>query len=206
MNVTSGPYKQTMTTAKAGATQRPIWSSAGTELIRRLDLPFAARGLASYLHELVECDVPGESCLMQQDEAEELYRPRHLQEPHAGVDARKVLAQLLVDLAWNSSRLESNRYSLEVAEELRNGGTVRWDVDTVMLLNHKSAIEFLVNCVPQDGLSSLVFRNLHAILMQDLVPDSGSLGVMRNGPLGIAGTLYSPLQEPDAIEAMLQAS
>ncbi len=74
-----------------------------------------------------------------------------------------------------------------------------------MLLNHRSAIEFLVDLVRKEGLSSGFVRNLNAILMQDLVPDSGSLGAIRKGPLGIAGTLYSPLQEPDVIKAMLKS-
>ncbi|MET2490482.1 Fic family protein [Ralstonia pseudosolanacearum] len=194
-----------MRTPEAGSTQPPTWSSVGIELIRRLDLPLAARRPASYQREFVERYVPCESRLMQQDEAEELHPLCHLQEPHAGVASRKVFAQLLVDLAWNSSRLEGNRCSLEVARELLNGGPVRCDVDTVMLLNYKSAIEFLVDCVSQEGLSSLVVRNLHAILMRDLVPDGASLGAIRNGPLGIAGTLYSPMQEPDVIKAMLDS-
>lgn len=142
---------------------------------------------------------------MQQDVAEELYRLCHVQGPPASVDARMAFAQLLVDLAWNSSRLEGNHYSLHAAEELLNGGVIRCDVDTVMLLNHKAAIEFLVDCVPQEGLSSGVVRNLHAILMQDLVPDNSSLGAIRKSPLGIAGTLYSPMQEPDILEAMLES-
>jgi Fic family protein len=74
-----------------------------------------------------------------------------------------------------------------------------------MLLNHRAAVDFLVDCLPREGLTTLMVRNLHAILMQDLVPDSSSLGAIRNGPLGIAGTLYSPAQEPDVIEAMLES-
>ncbi|MFV8530396.1 Fic family protein [Ralstonia pseudosolanacearum] len=140
---------------------------------------------------------------MQQNEAEELYRLCRLKAPHADVASRKVFAQLLVDLAWNSSRLDGARYSRDAAEELLNGGALRCDVDTVMLLNHKAAIEFLVDCVAQEGPSSGVIQNLHAILMQDLVPDSSSLGAIRNGPLGIAGTLYSPMQGPNEIDAML---
>ncbi|MGA4005800.1 Fic family protein [Ralstonia nicotianae] len=179
-----------------------MWSSAGTELIRRLDLPLAARGPASYQREFVERYVPGESWLMQQDEAEELYR---LCQPHVGVDARRVFAQLLVELVWNSSRLQGNRYSLEAAEELLSGGAVRCDVDTVMLLNHKAAIEFLVDRASQDGLSSGLVQNLNAILMQDFVPDNGTLGAIRKRSLGIAGTLYSPMQEPDVIKAILES-
>ncbi|CAJ0784227.1 Fic family protein [Ralstonia chuxiongensis] len=41
--------------------------------------------------------------------------------------------------------------------------------------------------------------------MQDLAPDSGSLGAIRSGPLGIAGTLYAPLQDVNVIEAVLKA-
>ncbi|MGD7388783.1 Fic family protein [Ralstonia pseudosolanacearum] len=139
---------------------------------------------------------------MQQDEAEELYR---LCQSHAGVDSRRVFAQMFVELAWNSSRLEGNRYSLEATEELLSGGAVRCDVDTVMLLNHKAAIEFLVDRVSQDGLSCGLVQNLNAILLQDLVPDNGMLGAIRKRPLGIAGTLYSPMQEPDVIKAMLES-
>ncbi|QIF06325.1 Fic family protein [Ralstonia mannitolilytica] len=101
--------------------------------------------------------------------------------------------------------MEGNRYSYHAAAELLNGGALRCDVDTVMLLNHKAALEFLVHDVSQEGLSAVVLRNVHAILMQDLVADSSSLGAIRQGPLGIAGTLYSPTQEPDVIEAMLES-
>ncbi|MET2527156.1 Fic family protein [Ralstonia pseudosolanacearum] len=111
----------------------------------------------------------------------------------------------LVDLPWNSSRLEGNRYSLHAASELLNGGALRCAVDTVMLLNHKAAVEFLAHDVSREDCSALVLRNLHAILMDNLVADCTSLGAIRNGALGIAGTLYSPIQEPDVIKAMLES-
>ncbi len=143
---------------------------------------------------------------MPRDVAEELCRLGHRGEAQpADINARGGFAQSLVDLSWNSLRLEGNRYSLHAAEELLNGGSVRCDIDTVMLLNHKAAVDFLIDCPPREPLSSLAVQNLHAILMQDLVSDSNSLGAIRNGPLGIAGTLYSPLQEPDVIKAMLES-
>lgn len=66
----------------------------------------------------------------------------------------------LVDLAGNSSRLEGNRYSLHAAAELLKGGELYGGVDTVMLLNHKAAVEFLVHDVSREGCSALVLRNL----------------------------------------------
>lgn len=186
--------------------RQPTWSPAGVGLAQQLDLPMAARGPASYQREFVERYVPNDSWLMPQDVAEELCRRGQLREPQAaGTHARKVFTQLLVDLSWNSSRLEGNRYSRYAAEKLLNGGPVRCDVDTVMLLNHKAAVEFLVDRVPQEGLSALVVRNLHAVLMQDLLPDSGMLGGIRKRPVGIAGTLYSPMQAPDVLEQTLDS-
>jgi Fic family protein len=189
---------------ETNGTAHPGWSAAGIELIRRLDFPLAARGPATYQQDFVELYVPNESSLMSESVAEELYRLGHLREPQpSGAYARKVLSKVLADLSWNSSRLEGNRYSRFAAEQLINGGAVRCDVDTVMLLNHKAAVEFVVDCVPQDGLTTLVVRNLHAVLMQDLVPDNGMLGAIRKSPIGIAGTLYSPMLEPGPLEQML---
>ena len=190
----------------AGVTARPTWSRSELELTHALSLPMAARGPASYQREFADHYVPNESWLMPPDVAEELCcLGRRRKAPPADIEARDSFAQSLVDLAWNASRLQGNRYSLQAAEELLNGGSIRCDVDTVMLLNHKAAIDFLVDCVPREGFTTLVVRNLHALLMQDLGPDSCMLGAFRKKPLGIAGTLYSPMHEPDAIEAMLES-
>ncbi len=166
----------------------------------------AARGPVTYHCDFVDSYVPNESTLIPREVAAKLHRLGHLRGPRCAVaSARHVFLALLVDLSWNSSRLDGNRYSRDAAEELLNGGALRCDVDTVMLLNHKVAIEFLVDGVAQDGLSSGVVQNLHAVLMRDLVTDSGTLGAIRQGPLGIAGTLYSPIQEPDLIKVMLES-
>ncbi len=166
----------------------------------------AARGPVTYHGDFVDSYVPNESTLIPHEVAAKLYRLGHLRGPRCVVaSARQGFLALLVDLSWNSSRLDGNRYSRDAAEELLNGGARRCDVDTVMLLNHKAAIEFLVDCVVQEGLSSGVVQNLHAILMWDLIPDSSMLGAIRKKPLGVAGTLYSPMQEPDVIKAMLRS-
>ena len=70
----------------------------------------------------------------------------------AGTYARKVLEQLLIDLSWSSSRLEGNTYSLLATEELFKSGDPPTNSEGVMLLNHKRAIEFLVDAVPEYGL------------------------------------------------------
>lgn len=184
----------------------PAWSPQAIELRKKLDVPLGARHPVTYGREFVERYVPNESWLMPQALAEELYQSGRLQgQQPAGTYARKVLEQLLIDLSWSSSRLEGNRYSLLATEELFRRGAVGTDADAVMLLNHKSAIEFLVDAVPLQGLSTSLIRNLHAILMQDLLADADSLGAIRNKVVNISDTVYVPTQVPAILEEMLGA-
>lgn len=187
------------------ARPHPDWSPAAIELGKRLDAPLAAREPVTYRREFVESYVPNESCLMPQALAEELYLSGRLREQQpAGTYARKVLEQLLIDLSWSSSRLEGNRYTLLATEELFKRGTAGSDIDAVMLLNHKTAIEFLVDAVPLHGLSTALVRNLHAVLMQDLLEDSDALGAIRNKLVNISDTVYVPTQVPAVLEEMLE--
>jgi hypothetical protein len=65
----------------------------------------------------------------------------------AGTYVRKVYSRLLIDLSWNSSRLEGNTYSLLETERLLEQGEVaegKYALEAQMILNHKAAIEFLV--------------------------------------------------------------
>lgn len=120
----------------------------------------------------------------------------------AGTYARKVLEPLLIDLSWSSSRLEGNRYSLLATEELFKSGAAAGDMDAVMLLNHKAAIEFLVDAVPEYGLTTSLIQNLHALLMQDLLADASGLGNIRQKVVNISDTTYIPSQVPSLLEEM----
>lgn len=183
----------------------PVWSPAAVELGRKLDLPLGARSPVTYRREFVEAYVPNETWLMPQSLARDLYRDGRLREQQpAGTYARKVLEQLLIDLSWSSSRLEGNRYTLLATEDLFKRGTAGSDTDAVMLLNHKAAIEFLVDAVPMQGLSTALIRNLHAVLMQDLLADTDALGVIRKKLVNISDTVYVPTQVPGLLEEMLE--
>ena len=118
----------------------------------------------------------------------------------AGTYIRKVLEQLLIDLSWSSSKLEGSRYTLLATEELFKSGIEDGDVDSIMLLNHKRAIEFLVDSVPEDGLTSPLIRNLHSLLMQDLMSDPNGLGEIRTKIVNISDTVYVPTQIPSLLE------
>jgi len=181
----------------------PAWRAASLELRHQLTLPLAARAPVTYRREFVDDYKPNETFLLPHELAEELAALGRLpgQLP-AGTYVRKVLEQLLIDLSWSSSHLEGNRYTLLDTEELFKSGAAATDSDAVMLLNHKAAIEFLVDAVPTQGLSAGLVRNLHAVLMQDLLAEVSSLGAIREKVVNISGTTYVPTQVPAVLQEM----
>lgn len=173
------------------------------QLLEYLNFPLTIREITGYDRSFVDNYIPNQTFLLPEELAQTLMEEGKMigQQP-AGTYARKVLEQLLIDLSWSSSQLEGNRYSLLATEELFKNGTASGDIDTVMLLNHKQAIEFLVDAVPESGLTEPVINNLHAILMHDLLSDQEGLGTIRQKIVNIAGTTYTPLQAPFLLEEM----
>lgn len=124
----------------------------------------------------------------------------------AGTYARQIYSQLLIDLSWNSSRLEGNTYSLLETERLLELGEAAQGKDrreTQMILNHKAAIEFLVESASTMGVNRYTILNLHALLSDELLPDQ-VCGSLRQIPVGIAGSVYSPLAVPQLIQECFQ--
>jgi hypothetical protein len=117
----------------------------------------------------------------------------------AGTFAREIFNRLLIDLSWNSSRLEGNTYSLLETEKLIELGQAADGKDrkeTQMILNHKAAIEFLVETeIPLNRYSIL---NLHSLLSDELLRDS-ACGSLRSIPVGINDSVYLPLAVPQLI-------
>src|SRR4029078_12040630 len=95
----------------------------------------------------------------------------------AGTYARHMFERLLIDLSWNSSRLEGNTYSLLETERLLKLSEIVEGKDlkeTQMIQNHKEAIEFLVDSASDIGINRRTILNLHAILSYDLLGNAES--------------------------------
>lgn len=172
-------------------------------LLNYLHSPLTSREITGYDRSFVEDYIPNQTFLLSESLARALMEEGKMagQQP-AGTYARKVLEQLLIDLSWSSSQLEGNRYSLLATEELFKSGTEAGDMDAVMLLNHKQAIEFMVDAVPESGLTGPVISNLHALLMHDLLSEPEGLGAIRKKIVNISGTTYTPLQTPFLLQEM----
>ncbi len=124
----------------------------------------------------------------------------------AGTYLRQLMNRLMIDLSWNSSRLEGNTYSLLETQRLLEegvGAEGRGVAETQMLLNHKAAIEILAEQAEELCFNRYTICNLHALLADNLMPDEADIGRIRSKPVGIGGTVYHPLAVPQQIEQCL---
>ena len=121
----------------------------------------------------------------------------------AGTHLRKVMDRLLIDLSWNSSRLEGNTYSLLETQRLLEAGEAaegKAAHETQMILNHKAAIELLAEHANEIGFNRYTLCNLHALLAENLLPEPATGGRLRREAVGIGGSVYHPLEVPSTIE------
>ena len=124
-------------------------------------------------------------------------------EQPAGTYAKRILNRLLVDLSWNSSRLEGNTYSLLDTKRLIGFGEMadgKERLEAQMILNHKDAIEFLVGSAEDTGFNRHTVLNLHALLANNLLADPEAAGRLRRIPVGIEKSAFHPLESPQLIE------
>ena len=124
-------------------------------------------------------------------------------EQPAGTYAKQILNRLLIDLSWNSSRLEGNTYSLLDTKRLIDFGEVAEGAELLeaqMILNHKDAIEILVGSAEEIGFNRHTILNLHALLANNLLADSNATGRLRRIAVGIEKSSFHPLEVPQLIE------
>ncbi|MEI8295387.1 MAG: Fic family protein [Alphaproteobacteria bacterium] len=125
------------------------------------------------------------------------------QEKIIGTYVRNIYHRLLVDLSWASSHLEGNTYTRLETQNLIEFGQVavgRDLAETQMILNHKAAIEMMVENVDKIGLNAYTICTLHSNLSYNLLPNPLDSGRLRQIPVEISGTTYMPMVIPDQIQ------
>jgi len=121
----------------------------------------------------------------------------------AGTYIRQILDRLIIDLSWNSSRLEGNTYSLletEILFEIGKDAQGRRFEETQMVLNHKAALEMLAEDAGKISFNRYTICNLHALLADNLMHNQKACGLVRTRAVGIGGTVYHPLAVPSQVE------
>ena len=180
--------------------------SPGAEAIRQaIRAPIQERQPVGYRRAFLDDYRPNVTCYLPAETRQRLFdmgRPPDNTHP-AGTHARAIYSRLLIDLSWNSSRLEGNTYSLLETERLLELGEAAEGKDALeaqMILNHKAAIELLVEAVDEIGFNRYTVLNLHALLAENLLADPQAGGRLRRIPVGIGGTVYYPLEVPQLNE------
>ncbi len=182
-----------------------VLSSPGEEIARAVGADRASRMPVGYRRAFLDDYRPNETFylpgglrrrLLEIGQTPDGKRP-------AGTFARQLLGRLLVDLSWNSSRLEGNTYSLLETERLIERGSEAEGKDTreaQMILNHKAAIEFMVESAQDLRFDRMTILNLHALLSDNLLPDPAASGRLRAIQVQIHGTVFEPLGVPQLVE------
>jgi hypothetical protein len=174
--------------------------------IRQIILqPIATRKTVRYERAFLDASQPNETeyfTTVQRAHLHNIGAVPEVTQP-AGTFARKILNRLLIDLSWNSSRLEGNTYTLLDTRRLLEFGKQAEGKDQLeaqMIINHKEAIEFLTSAADEISFNRYTLLNLHGLLAQNLLSNSSAEGRLRRIEVGIHGSTFLPLAVPQLIE------
>ena len=180
-------------------------SEPGAEIRERVRRPLAGRTPVGYKRAFLDSYRPNAAFYLSQADRAQLQQVGRTDTiaPPAGTYARQLLDRLMIDLSWNSSRLEGNNYSLLDTKRLIEDGEEaegKGRLEAQMILNHKEAIELLASGGEEVGFNRYTVLNLHAMLADNLLADPGAPGRLRHIGVGIGGSVYQPLEVPQLIE------
>lgn len=189
---------------KATANQIPL-SPESERLWKYVSQPITARTPVGYNQDFLRAYKPNQDFYLTAQQRADLLKVGTA-ENHArpaGTYARNILNRLLIDLSWNSSRLEGNTYSLLDTKrliELGESAASKNAAETQMILNHKAAIEYIIESADEDNISSQQIRSIHALLSENLLGDPGASGRIRQIAVAIGGTTYLPLDNQHVLK------
>lgn len=181
-----------------------VLSAKGQQIRDAVSKPVSEKTKVGYNRQFLESYRPNIDRYLSKEEISRLTFLGKTNNPNqpAGTHAKEIFKRLLIDLSWNSSRLEGNTYSLLDTKRLvefgesADGKSIE---EAQMILNHKEAIEFLVQLGDDIEYNNHVLLNLHALLADNLLQDQNSIGRLRSIPVGIHQSAFAPLGIPQLI-------
>lgn len=179
-------------------------SIEGADVRDLVRAPLSARKHVGYNADFLERYEPGHSWYLSEEMRRRLHKMGRTPDAErpAGTYAREIIGHLLIDLSWASSRLEGNKYTRLDTKRLIELGQVAEGKDAKeaqMILNHKKAIELLVEQADLVGFNRYTFSNLHSALAENLVGGERDEGRIRTGLVTITGSNYTPLAIPQRL-------
>ena len=185
-------------------------SADSQDILAYVDQPLQVRKPVGYQRDFLDAYCPNQTWYLSETLRRQLHKmgkTTDADEP-AGTYSRAILNRLLIDLSWASSHLEGNTYSrLDTRELIEHGKAARGkaSIETQMILNHKTAIELLVENIDIAELNRYTLMNLHSALAENLLPNPADEGRIRQHAVDIGKSVYRPLGTPQQIDDALHA-
>lgn len=185
-------------------------SADSRDILAYIDQPLEARKPVGYQRDFLESYRPNQTWYLSEPLRRQLHKTGRTPqtEAPAGTYSRAILNRLLIDLSWASSQLEGNTYSrLDTRELIEHGKAARGKaaIETQMILNHKTAIELLVENIDSAEFNRYTLMNLHSALAENLLPNPTDEGRIRRHAVDIGKSVYRPLSTPQQIDDLLDA-
>ena len=183
-------------------------SADSRDVLAYIDRPLEARKPVGYQREFLDSYQPNKTWYLSEPLRRQLHKTGRTpqMDAAAGTYSRAILNRLLIDLSWASSHLEGNTYSrLDTRELIEHGKAARGKaaIETQMILNHKAAIELLVEGIEEAAFNRYTLMNLHSALAENLLPNPADEGRIRRHAVDIGKSVYRPLSMPQQIEDLL---
>lgn len=179
-------------------------SADSRDILVYINQPLSARNPVGYQHDFLDNYQPNRTAYLPAPLQRQLHKMGNtgVSTRPAGTYGRAILNRLLIDLSWASSHLEGNTYSrLDTLALLEQGAVAvgKARAETQMILNHKSAIELLINNISIASFNRYTLMNLHSALAENLLPNPADEGRLRQHAVEISQSTFRPLDVPEQI-------
>jgi len=184
-----------------------IFTPENQTIIDQIRQPLINREPCSYNADWLDAYQPDHTYYLSLEQRQRLHQQGKplIDNLPAGTYARKIFNHLLINLSYNSARLEGNTYTFADTEKLLLEGKTapdKLDMETVMLLNHKEAIRFLVDDINRMEINIDNIRSLHYLLADGLI-QAEEAGQIRDTGVRISLSTYIPLEGKQQLTTQL---
>ncbi len=193
---------------KVVARPNSCFSTKSAKIIAQVQQPLYERSPAVYDDRWFKVYQPNKTFYIPSDLRVQLHKAgkRSNHADPAGTYAHQIFNRLLIDLSYNSSRLEGNTYSLLDTQRLVLEGASaagKLDEEKIMILNHKEAIRYLVDNAPRLSITQQTICTIHFLLSEGLV-ETRYAGKLRDHGVRIGGSTYVPFEDKKQLQIRLK--